>query len=66
MHDGSLPTLAAVVRHYERGGTRRGAATSPLLRGFRLSAAERADLLAFLASLTDDALAADPRWSPPP
>ncbi len=65
MHDGSLPTLAAVIRHYERGGTRRGAQTSPLLRGFRLSAAERADLIAFLESLTDRDLVADPRWAAP-
>jgi cytochrome c peroxidase len=65
MHDGSLPTLDAVIRHYERGGLRRGPHTSPLLRGFRLTARERADLVAFLDSLTDPHLLTDPRWAPP-
>jgi cytochrome c peroxidase len=65
MHDGSLPTLADVLRHYERGGIRRGPHTSPLLRGFRLTARERADLIAFLDSLTDPELARDARWSDP-
>lgn len=46
MHDGSLPTLEAVVEHYER-------ARAPGLRSFTLSAAERRELLAFLHSLTD-------------
>ena len=52
MHDGSLPTLTAVLEHYETGGkphpNRNG-----LLRPFALTAQERADVLAFLESLTD-------------
>lgn len=51
MHDGSLPTLEAVVEFYDRGGTPNpdlDAAIVPL----RLSAADKKDLVAFLRSLT--------------
>jgi cytochrome c peroxidase len=65
MHDGSMATLDAVLDHYAKGGRARGPHTSPLLRGFRFSARERADLIAFLESLTDAELARDPRWSAP-
>jgi cytochrome c peroxidase len=65
MHDGSMPTLDAVIDHYARGGRARSPNTSPLLRGFRLSPRERADLIAFLESLTDTALTTDPRLAPP-
>jgi cytochrome c peroxidase len=44
MHDGRFATLEDVVRHYEQGGAG---------RRFRLSSAQRADLIAFLESLTD-------------
>ncbi len=51
MHDGSLPTLEAVVEYYNRGGA--GApAQSPLLTPLQLSAAEKAALVRFLESLT--------------
>ena len=50
MHDGSLPTLEAVVEFYDRGG---GGAPeqSPLIAPLGLSAAERAALVAFLRAL---------------
>lgn len=64
MHDGSLPTLDAVVRHYERGG-RASALRSPFVKGFTLSTEERADLIAFLESLTDPAFTTDPRLADP-
>ena len=35
------------------------------LRGFELEASERADLLAFLESLTDDEFLNDPRYANP-
>lgn len=35
------------------------------LRGFELEASERADLLAFLESLTDDEFLNDPRYADP-
>ncbi len=60
MHDGSLPTLDAVIRFYESGGRlgagsepERRAARHPLVAGFVLSDDERRDLIAFLESLTD-------------
>ena len=65
MHDGSMASLDAVLAHYARGGRLHGPNTSPLLRGFRLSAGERADVKAFLESLSDTALTVDPHWSDP-
>lgn len=65
MHDGSMATLDEVIRHYERGGRQRGPHTSPLLAGFRLTPQERRDLIAFLESLTDQKVTADPRFSDP-
>ena len=51
MHDGSLPTLAAVVDHYADHRTARRTATPPVA----LSAQDRADLVAFLRSLDSTA-----------
>ena len=71
MHDGRFATLEEVVDFYDRGIT----ATPnlhPALRGpdgaplrLRLSPADRAALVAFLHTLTDDSLATDPRFSDP-
>ena len=52
MHDGSLATLEEVVRHYERGGVRRPTRAKDLPASLRLSDRERADLVAFLESLS--------------
>jgi len=53
MHDGSLPTLAAVVRHYsELDEDRLHADGERILRPLKLSAAQAADLEAFLRSLS--------------
>jgi len=38
---------------------------SPTIRGFMLTAAQRADLVAFLQSLTDEELLRDPRFANP-
>jgi cytochrome c peroxidase len=76
MHDGSLATLDDVLDAYARGGrlitsgpNAGDGATSPLknvlLNGFSLSAEERADVLAFLGSLTDDQLLTDPAFADP-
>lgn len=51
MHDGSMPTLAAVIDHYDRGGEQRpslDAEMTPL----HLADQEKADLIAFLQTLT--------------
>lgn len=54
MHDGSLATLEDVVRHYERGIVERPTLSSDLPRGLTLTETERADLIAFLGTLTSD------------
>lgn len=76
MHDGSIATLDDVLSHYAAGG--RTIASGPragvgadnpnksgFVRGFTLSAQERADLLAFLQTLTDQAFLTEPRFSDP-
>jgi cytochrome c peroxidase len=76
MHDGSAATLDDVISHYANGGRvieegefagdgRRNPYKSEFMRGFELSGSERADLIAFLESLTDDQLLEDLRWSDP-
>ncbi|MDP5029309.1 MAG: di-heme enzyme [Paraglaciecola sp.] len=58
MHDGSLATLADVIDFYAAGGRAAGINNplkSPFIQGFTLQAEEKQDLLAFLASLSDDA-----------
>lgn len=76
MHDGSIGTLAEVIDHYAAGGRtirvgpnagvgHDNVNKSPTVRGFRISAAERDDLIEFLRTLTDDAFLQDPRFSAP-
>ena len=65
MHDGSLPTLRAVVDFFDRGGDRPDA--DGRIQPLGLTESQKADLIAFLRSLTGsnvDALAADARRSP--
>ncbi len=71
MHDGRFATLAQVVQHYVRG-VQDGPALDRRLRGpnglpqrLQLSAANQAALVAFLQTLTDAALATDPRFGDP-
>ncbi len=76
MHDGSVPTLEAVLDHYTAGG--RTIAMGPhagvghdnpnkdaLIRGFQLSPKDREDLIAFLKSLMDNAVLHDARFRDP-
>jgi len=65
MHDGSLPTLEAVIDHYSAGGRLSHPNKTHILRPFRLTDAEKRDLIEFLKSLTDEELLHDPRWSDP-
>jgi cytochrome c peroxidase len=76
MHDGSIATLDLVLDHYAAGGRtvsagpRRGVGRqnplkSSFVSGFSLTPQERADLLAFLSSLTDPQFLADPKLSDP-
>jgi len=67
MHDGSIASLEEVIDHYARGG-RAGPGSpwrDPLLVGFRIDDRDRADLIAFLESLTDHAFLSDPRHADP-
>jgi len=52
MHDGSLATLEEVLEHYASGGSPLDPAQSVLIKPTPLSHAEKADLLAFLRSLS--------------
>ena len=61
MHDGSIATLAAVIDHYDRGGLERPS-RSELIKPLQLSAQDKADLVAFLHTLTGTA---DPTTAPP-
>jgi cytochrome c peroxidase len=54
MHDGSLPTLDRVVRHYAGGFLARPSLAPHLNRDLRLTARERADLVAFLRTLSSE------------
>ena len=76
MHDGSIATLPEVLRHYEAGGRtiasceHKGVGADNLLKsqfvkGFELTDEQRADLVAFLESLTDPAFLTDPRFASP-
>jgi cytochrome c peroxidase len=63
MHDGSLATLEAVIEQYDRGGSG-DPTTDPQIVPLGLSSQEKADLLAFLRSLTDHGFVTDPRFGP--
>jgi cytochrome c peroxidase len=76
MHDGSLATLNDVLDFYAAGGRivpdgsrpgdgRAHPGKSPFIKGFTLTEQERADLLAFLESLTDRRFLEDPRFADP-
>jgi cytochrome c peroxidase len=76
MHDGSIATLDGVLDHYAAGGRtiesgpyagigHNNPNKDPLIRGFALSSQDRLDLIAFLQSLTDEAVLHDPRFANP-
>jgi cytochrome c peroxidase len=54
MHDGSLATLEDVLSHYVSGVVDRATLSKDLTRGLKLSDKERADLIAFLNTLTSE------------
>jgi cytochrome c peroxidase len=53
MHDGSIPTLEDVIDHYDKGGIQRKS-RSELIKPLDLTNNEKADLLAFMQTLTSD------------
>ena len=54
MHDGSLATLEAVVKHYTGGFVARQGLATHINRKLRLSGREKADLIAFLRTLSSE------------
>ena len=76
MHDGSVTTLEEALDHYAAGGRtithgpnrgigRDNPNKTGTIRGFSLTVEQRADLIAFLESLTDQELLRDPRFGNP-
>ena len=72
MHDGSIPTLTAVIRdHYAVSGraarSAKGASPmrSSLIAGFELTNQEVSDVVAFLNSLTDESFVRNPKHADP-
>lgn len=53
MHDGSIPSLEAVVEHYDKGGVDRPS-RSDLIKPLGLTAQEKHDLVAFMQTLTSE------------
>ncbi len=56
MHDGAFSSLAQVIDHYDRGGNPKSAQQDELLEPLHLTKREKADLAAFIESLTDPRL----------
>jgi len=54
MHDGSLATIADVLRHYRGGIVERPTLSKDLTRHLELSDGEREDVIAFLGTLTSE------------
>lgn len=76
MHDGSIATLEQVIDHYAAGGrvidkgpnagdSRDSPLRSEFVRGFAMTDRQRADLVALLESLTDEAFLTDPALGDP-
>lgn len=61
MHDGSLPTLEAVVEHYNSGG-KNHTHKSQLVNPLDLTDQEKTDLIAFLKALTDNDFLNNPKF----
>lgn len=64
MHDGRFATLGDVIDHYATGGAP-SPGKSDLMKGFVITRDERADLIAFLESLTDVKFLENPLLSDP-
>jgi cytochrome c peroxidase len=70
MHDGSLPTLEAVIEHYSTGIKMHPNLAYELKSGnnprkMNFTAQEKNALVQFLNTLTDEKFLVDPRFSDP-
>lgn len=61
MHDGSMASLEQIVEHYNSGGADFPNKSSEIVP-LNLTTQEKADLVAFLKSLSDLSFMVDPRW----
>ncbi len=61
MHDGSISQLEDVIEHYNSGG-KNHPHKSTVLKPLHMTASEKANLIAFLQTLTDDAFINNPRF----
>lgn len=64
MHDGSIPTLEGVIRHYESGG-KDHFNKNDVIQRFQLTRRQRKDLIHFLEALTDVDFIENPNFLPP-
>lgn len=62
MHDGSLPSLEAVIEHYNQGGSPHPN-KSPRIQALQLTESEKSDLVQFLEALTDEEFLNDPKFN---
>jgi cytochrome c peroxidase len=65
MHDGRFESLEKVVEHYSEGVKNHPNADGRLRRGLRFTTRQKADLVAFLKTLTDQKFTTDPKFSDP-
>lgn len=61
MHDGSMASLEEVVEHYNTGG-KNHPHKNPILKPLYLTVQEKADVVAFLGTLTDNEFLIDPKF----
>jgi len=64
MHDGRFETLEEVVEHYATG-IKNHENKHPLLDEIKVTSEDKADLVAYLKTLTDPELISDLKWSDP-
>ncbi len=55
-HDGAFSSIEDIIDHYDRGGNPNDPNQDPIIMPLHLTAAEKADLAAFIRSLTDESL----------
>lgn len=76
MHDGSISTLEAVLEHYAghgrlissgayQGDGRTSPLKDPIIDRIRLEPQDKADIIAFLKTLTDEGMLTNPRFGNP-
>jgi len=66
MHDGSLPTLEAVIAHYTGSFVRRPSLATHIDRDLRLTSKEKSELVAFLRTLSSEKGPARAKRAGPP